>query len=134
MENLLVGNLNVQHAVELNTGLLQGLGLGDGAGHPVQDVALLAVRLGQALGDDADDHLVRDQLARVHVASGLESHGRAVFHGSPQDVACGNGGHVQPLAKDGGLGPLTGAGGAEHDELHSLTSTLTQGSPCSGAS
>ena len=37
------------HSVKVDAGLLQGLSLGDGAGHPVQDVAVLAVGLGQPL-------------------------------------------------------------------------------------
>ena len=115
VDDLLIGNLDVQYAVKPDACGLQGLGLGDGAGHAVQDIALCAIGLRQTLGDNADDHLVGHQFARVHVALGLEPHARTVFHGRAQDVACGNGGNAQPPAEDGGLGPLTGARGAEHN-------------------
>ena len=130
--NLLVGDLNGDHRIELDTGLLQGLSLGDGAGHPVQDIALLAVGLGQPLGDDADDDVVRDQLAGVHILLGLQAHGGAVGHGGAEDVAGGNGGDVQLLADDLRLSAFTGARGAQQDQLHSTL--LTPKSPCSGAS
>ena len=95
--------------VKDDAGLLQGLGLGDGAGHPVQDIAVGAVGLGQPLHHDADDHSVRDQLASVHIALGLEPHGRAVLHGRAQDVPGGDGGDAQLLTEDRRLGALSGA-------------------------
>ena len=64
-------------------------------GHPVQDVAVLAVGLGQPLGDDADDDLIGNQLAGVHIFLGLQSHRRAVGHGGPEDVAGEMVGNVQ---------------------------------------
>ena len=109
LHDLLIGDLDGDHGVEGDARLLQSLGLGDRAGHAVQDEAGLAVVLGQALGDDADDHLVGDQLAGVHVLLGLQAHRRAVLHGGPEDVASGDGGDVQLLVQDLSLGALAGA-------------------------
>ena len=53
----------------INTDALcfQGLGLGQRAGHAVQDEAVFAIGLGYPLRDDAENQLVGDQIARVHV-------------------------------------------------------------------
>ena len=113
----LVRDLNRDHVVKCDPGLFQGRGLGDGAGHPVQDIAVLAVILCQPLRDDADDDVVRHQLAGVHIGLGLQAGGRAVLDSRPEDVACGNGGNAQFSAQDFCLCSLTGAGGAQQDQL-----------------
>ena len=121
--------------IEGDPGLVQGLSLADGAGHAVQDIAIGAVGLSQPLGHDADDHGVRNQLTGVHIGLGLQPGGGAVLNGGAEDVAGGNGRDVQLGAEDLGLGAFAGAGGAQHDQLHShsVSLLLTQGSPCSAA-
>ena len=90
--DLLVGDLDGDDGVEPDTCFLQSLSLGDGAGHAVQDVAIRAVGLLQTLVDDADDDLIGDELAGVHVRLGLKAGGRTVLDGGAQDIAGGNGG------------------------------------------
>ena len=102
--DLIVGDLQGDDGVKGDPCLFQSLGLRNGAGHAVQDKALLAVCLGQTLGDHADDHFIGDQLAGVHILLGLQTHGGAVLHGGPQDVAGGNGGNVELFTKDLCLG------------------------------
>ena len=77
-----------------------------------KNIAVCAVGLRQALLDDADDDLIGHQLACLDIGLGLQSHGRAVFDGSAQDVAGGDRGNVPFPAQDLGLGALAGAGGA----------------------
>ena len=74
--------------------------------------------LSQALGHDADDDLVGDQLARVHIGLGLQPDGRAVLDGGAEDVAGGDGGDAQLGTEDLSLGAFAGAGGAQQDQLH----------------
>ena len=57
--DLLVRDLDGHHCIEADTGLLHGLRLGDGAGHPVQDIAVLAVSLMDPVKKHADRYLVR---------------------------------------------------------------------------
>ena len=85
--DLRIGDLQRQYLVKGDARLFQGFRLGDGTGHSVQNIAVPAVALSYPLRHDADDHIVRDQLARIHIALGLESHGRAVLHGRPEDVS-----------------------------------------------
>ena len=115
LHNRLVADLQGDHAVEDDPGLLQGLGLGDGAGHAVQNVTLGTVRLFQPLGNDADDDLIGHQLPRVHEGLGLQARGSAVLHGGAEDVAGGDGGNIQLFTQDVGLCSLSGARGAQQD-------------------
>ena len=111
--DLLVGNLDGQHPVKGDAGLVQGFRLTQGPGHAVQDIAPGAVRLGHPLGHDADDHLVGDQLTRVHIGLGLQAHGGAVLDGGPEHIAGGDGGDVQLFAQNFSLGAFPGSGGAQ---------------------
>jgi len=110
-DDLFIGDFDGYHSVEADAGLLHGLGLGDGAGHAVQNITIGAVGLLQALIDDTDDDLIRHQLACVHVLFGLEAGGSAVFHGCTQNVTRGYGGDIQLDLENVSLGPLTGTRG-----------------------
>ena len=107
-DDLLIGNLDGDHGVEADTGLLEGLGLGDRAGHAVQNVAVRAVRLLQALVDDADDDLIGHQLTGVHILLGLEARRSPILHGSTQNVASGDGRNIQLLLQNFGLSAFAG--------------------------
>ena len=98
IHNDLVLHLDGEGTVDLDTHGLHGLGLGDGPGHAVKDVALLAVFLGQPLLDDADNDIIRNQLACFHIAFGLNAHRGACLHGGSQDVAGGYGGDTELAA------------------------------------
>ena len=116
--DLLVRDLDGHHCIEADTGLLHGLRLSDGAGHPVQNVAVGTVGLLQAVVDDADDDLIRHQLACVHILLGLQTCGRAVFHGGTQNVACGDRGDLQLLLQNLCLSTLTGTRCSKHNYFH----------------
>ena len=68
--------------------------------------------------DDADDDLIGDQLAGLHVGFRLLAGGGTVFHGGPEDVASGDGGDIQLFAQDLGLCAFAGAGGAQQNQFH----------------
>ena len=104
--------------VKVDACCFQGFRLSDGAGHAVQDVAVLAVRLLKPFGDDADDDFVRNQLAGIHILLGLQTYGGAVLDGGPQDVAGGDGRNVQLFADDLSLCAFAGAGSAQQDQFH----------------
>ena len=102
----------VQNLVDPDAHPLDGLGLGDGAGHAVQDEALGAVGLCQPLFQDADDDIIRHKAAGVHVTLGLQAHLGALLDGGPQDVAGGDGRDAQLGGEDLGLGALARTRGA----------------------
>ena len=108
LDDLLIRDLDGHHGVESDTCLLQRLGLGDGAGHPVQNVAIGAVRLLQTLADDADDDLIGHQLACVHVLLGLQAGGSSVLHSCTQDITGRDGGNTQRLLDNVRLCALAG--------------------------
>ena len=98
--------------------LLDGLCLCDGAGHTVQDEAVCAVILGQAVLQDANDNLIGDQCAGVHEALCLQAHLGAVLDSSAEDVAGADGGDVQLCADDLSLRAFACAGGAQQNQIH----------------
>ena len=106
--DLFIGDLDGHHGVEADAGLFHGLGLGDGAGHPVQNVAVGTVGLLQTLLDDADDDFIGHQAAGVHVLLGTKARGRTVFDGGAEDVAGGNGGHIELFLENVSLSALPG--------------------------
>src|SRR5262249_42890228 len=81
-DQLLLGHVEKHHALEWRPfGVeqpVERLRLGHRPREAVQDEALPAVRLSEALADEPDDHAVGDELAGIHVAPCLEPEGRAV--------------------------------------------------------
>ncbi len=75
---------------QTNQNLVQRLGLGHGAGEAVQDEALLAVGLRQAILDDADDHFIGHQFPGIHEFLGLAAHFGAFFDRGAENVAGGD--------------------------------------------
>jgi hypothetical protein len=59
-------DVDLEHVVQLDTGGLHRVGLGNGAGEPVEQEAVGAVGLGDALFHQVDDQVVADQAARLH--------------------------------------------------------------------
>ena len=70
-----VGNRELDHPghrlARLGELLVEHLGLRESPGEAVEDEAVHAVLLLDAIGDDADDDLVRDQSAGIHRGLGL---------------------------------------------------------------
>ncbi len=99
--------------------LVERLGLAGGAREAVEDEAVLGLVALDALGDHADDHVVGDEVAAVHVLLRLAADLGLVAHGGAQDVA----GRVVGQAEVGGealaLGPLARSGRAEQDRFSS---------------
>lgn len=88
---------------------IQRLCLGHRAGEAVQDEAVFAVIPADALPQDVDDDLVRDQLAAVHVRFRLQAQSRLIFDCFTQNVSGGDRGDVQGVADDFRLCALTRA-------------------------
>ena len=87
-----------------------------GAGEAVQEPTGRRVGLRQSLGDDAQHHLVADQLPRVHDRLGLETELGALLDRGAQHVAGGDVGHAVALGQPHGLGALACALASEHEE------------------
>src|SRR5215217_6127411 len=84
-------DLELEHRIEPQTLLrehrVEGFGLGDRARKSVEDEALPGVRPVDALGDDADHDVVRDEPARFHDRLGLEADRRTGSDRRAQHVA-----------------------------------------------
>ena len=111
LDDGLIRDLDREGGVDVDAVLLQRFRLRDGTRHAVEDIPIGTVGLGQTLADDADDDVVRNELAAFHIGFCFQTHGRAVFHGRTQDVAGGNGGNVQLAAEDLSLRSLACTGG-----------------------
>ena len=102
---------SAQHAVER-------LGLRHGAREAVEDEAVAGIRLVDAIGDDRNDDVVRDEIAPVHDVLGLESDRRSGPDRGAQHVA---GGELHnPVFGDQALrlGALPGPRRAEQYQSH----------------
>jgi hypothetical protein len=112
-----VADHEVHHRVELLE-TLERLGLGDGAGEPVEDVPLRRVRPREALPDEAHGELVGYEVApaddRFHLLPEL----RLALDRVAEDVARGDLGDAELLRHQAGEGALAGARGAEKDQVH----------------
>ena len=122
-----LADVEVDHPVELLTELLQqaiqGLGLGNRPREAVEDEPARGVGLAQALGDEADHHVVGDQRAGVHDALGLATQRRAGRDRLAQHLAGGDLRHMPLAGQLTRLRPLAGAGRAEEDQPHALSSS-----------
>ena len=113
-----VGHVDFDHVVELDAGGLHGVGLRNGAWEAVEQKALGAIGLGDALLDQADDDVVADQAAGVHHLLGLHAQRRAGLDGGAQHVAGGDLRDAVLLADEGGLRAFAGTGCAQQDQSH----------------
>ena len=88
------GNIDVQHPRQLDAVIRKNLSecirLLDRAREAIEDKALLTVRLTETLADNADRHLVGDELARVHVGLCLFAERSALFYGFTKHIARGD--------------------------------------------
>ena len=64
------------------------------------------------LADDADYDIIRNELAGVHIALGLQSYLRTGLHGGAEDVSSGDRRYTQLTAEYFCLSTFTCAGGA----------------------
>ena len=69
------------------------------------------------LGDHPDDHIVRDQVAAVHVLLGRLAELGPLRHGGPEDVAGRVVGQAEVLLQAFSLRSLSGPGGSEQDQI-----------------
>ena len=122
----LVGDLNGHDCVKMDAGRFERLGLRDRAGDSIEDEAVRTIRAGDPFADDADDDIVRNELASVHEALGLQASLGSVFDRFAKNVAGGNGGDVQLLADDLRLCAFSGTGSTQKNQLHSIFLQLLQ--------
>ena len=111
-------NQQVDDLIDLDTKLLKRFGLSDDARHTIQNKTVRTVGSGQALLDDAKDDFIRNERTRVHKTLCFQPHRGTVLNGGTQDVAGGNGGDVQLIGQDLGIGAFAGARGAQQDQFH----------------
>src|SRR5262245_54564389 len=142
-EDLLLGDVDEEHRGDLppQAGHLrvQGLGLRESAREAVEDESVGGLVALQPLGDHADDHLVRDQIAAVHVLLGLPADLGSLLDRGAQDVARRVVGQPEVLLKALPLGSLAAPRRPEQDQIQlgqarHPAARVTSGSPRSCAS
>jgi len=107
----------IQRAVQFGEHRVQGLPLWQGAGKPVQDEAGFGVGLGEALPDDVDHQLVRDELAAIEVGADALAQRCPGLDLRSQDVARSDRRNPVLLRQPGCLGALARAGRSEQDKV-----------------
>lgn len=131
--NRFVIHLDIEDAVDNNAHAVKRLGLGNGAGKAVQNEAVGAVGLREALLDDADDHLVWNEFTGINVFFGFPPHLRAAFQRFTDHIARGDGRNFEGFTDHFSLCALTGARGAravsDSSEVPSYPGVAQQNDP-----
>ena len=115
-----VGHFQVYNLINLHAHLFQSLGLRHCAWHTVKDEAAGAIWLRKTLFDDADDHVIGDERARLDEGFRLQAHLRFVLHRFTKDIARADGGDIQLVADNFRLRAFARAGRAQKDQFHCL--------------
>jgi hypothetical protein len=118
VDDVAIRHVDFEHEFDRHAGVLHGLRLRNGAREAVEQVAVLAVVLGQAILDHADDDGVRHQAAGIHVLLGLEAESGAGLDLGAQHVAGRNLGNAELFGDESSLRTLAGAGCAQQNQLH----------------
>ena len=92
---------------------VEGLGLGDGTGETVEQVAPRTVRLRQALLHNAQHDGVGHEASAFQILSHFQPGGVVLLRGLAQHIAGRKVGNFQVVDQPRGLSPFSGAGGTE---------------------
>ena len=106
--------------------LIQRFRLSDGAREAIQNIAMLAIRLGQTFLDHGNDHLIGNQLALVNIALGVQTRGGLLADCTAEHIAGGNLRDAQLLHQSLRVRALAGAGGAQENNIHIAGSFLSK--------
>src|SRR6266850_675726 len=98
--------------------------LRDGAGKAVEDSALVTVRGIEPFADDADDDVVRDQMAEFHDRFALLPEPGAGFYGGAQHLPGGELRQAELLLQDFGLRAFARARRPKENEIHQFVPSL----------
>ena len=85
---------------------------------------MVASSLAEAGAHHLDRHRVGDEIARVHVALGLDTERGLLGEVGPEEVAGGDVRHVEPLGQPLGLSSLARTRRAYQYNAHSILHTL----------
>jgi hypothetical protein len=122
---LLAGDVEVHRRLHLRPQRLghgEGrLGLLDGPGEPVEDIAAGLGRGDDGLAEHVHNDAVRDQVAVVDVLLGFLPQRRLVPDVLTQQVTAGDMRDAEPPGQQLGLGSLAGARGTDQQQSHLIT-------------
>ncbi len=91
-------------------------GLGDVPGKPVQEEAEAGVRMIEPLPEQAEDQIVRDEVARLHVTLGLPTEIGVSRDRGPEEITGGEMRDPELFREARGLGPFARPGRPEEDD------------------
>ncbi len=104
--------LVLEHSVEL-------LSLSDSAREAVEEDASLTLRVAQVVLDETNNEIVGDKLTTLHDTVSLLSKLGASSNSVTEHVAGSEMADAKIVLDFGALGSLSGAGGSNHDHVHS---------------
>ena len=120
LDDFFVIHINLNHEIDIHALFHQRLGLGDGAREAVEQEAVLAVVLGDALFDQAENDVVGYQTAGIHHFLGFQAQRGARFHRGTQHIAGGDLGNGKFFLDELRLSALTRTGRAKQDDTHRI--------------
>ena len=111
--NDVIVDFNGKRLINFDPECFHGFRLGNRPGNTVENISVRTIRFSKALADDVYDDIVRNKLASFHKGLRLQAYGRAILHGSPQDVPRGDCRNGQQFAQNFSLGTLPGTRSSE---------------------
>ena len=110
LDDLLIGNLNVENYVHLHAHSIQRLCLRNGAGETVKDEAVAAGFACKLFVDNADNDLIRNQLTCVDITLCRLTKLRTLLNSRAENISCCYCGNVVLCRDVCGLSSLARAG------------------------
>ena len=114
----LVRHVELQHEVHVDAGFFHRVSLRNGAWETVQQEALAAIFLSDALFDQRDHQLIGHQLAGVHDLFRLLAQFTAGLHGCAQHITGGDLRNAVFLHDELSLSTFTSARSAQQNDTH----------------
>ena len=118
LNDLFVFNGDFNHRVQLDTGSHQCFSLRNGAREAVEQEAVGAIRLSDAVLNQCDDQVIRHQAAGIHDALGLNAQRSTGLDRCTQHVASGNLWNAEFLGDELSLSTFTGPGSSQQNDAH----------------
>ena len=110
LDNRFVRHIDFQHVIDSDAGFFHRIGLRHRPWETIEQIAVGAIHMLQAILDQADDDVVGYQAASVHHFLRFHTQRRACLDCRAQHIARGDLRDIEFLFDEGGLRALSGTG------------------------
>jgi len=130
LDDDVVVDMDLDHSIDLDVGVLHRLRLGNGAGKTVEQESFPAIRRGDALPHQGNDQIIGNQPSGGHDVLGLHAQLGAGADRGAQHVTGGDLRNVETRADELGLSALACARRPQQNDTHRKISATSATHPC----